>query len=281
MKSNSLFKPILVIMILLVFSSFTVGNEEWDNLLDKDLSKWEIYQSYSFSNDFKGEQPKDDMGNLISPIGYNKNVKDVFSVLMENGEPVLHITGEIYGCVFTKQEFENYHLTLKVKWGNKKWEPRLDKLKDSGILYHSIGECGIDYWRSWMLAQEFQVMEGHMGDHWGIANSAIDVRAFLPEGTMNTVASAKQPFLPIGPGTGRAAFCLRSADYESPEDDWTTLELVCFGDKSIRIVNGNVVMILRNSRYVTDGKSVPLIKGKIQIQSEAAEVSIKTFVLKQ
>ena len=142
MKSNSLYKPILVIMTLLVFSSFTVGDEEWNNLLDKDLSKWEIYQSYSFSNDYKGEQPKDDMGNLISPIGYNKNVKDVFSVLMENGEPVLHITGEIYGCVFTKQEFENYHLTLKVKWGNKKWEPRLDKLKDSGILYHSIGECG-------------------------------------------------------------------------------------------------------------------------------------------
>ena len=219
-------------------------------------------------------------GNLIEPIGYNKNNSGVFTVDVVNGEPVLHVTGEIYGCVFTRQEFENYHLTLKVKWGDKKHEPRIEKLKDSGLLYHSIGECGVDYWRSWMLSQEFQIMEGHMGDHWGIASSAIDVRAFIPEGKMNTVASEKQAFLPIGPGTGLDGFCLRSADYESPVGEWTTLELICFGDKSVRIVNGHVVMVLQNSRYVKDGKSIPLTKGKIQLQSEAAEVYFKDIRIK-
>ena len=171
-------------------------------------------------------------------------------------------------------------MTLKVKWGDKKWEPRTEKLKDSGLLYNSIGECGVDYWRSWMLSQEFQIMEGHIGDHWGIASSAIDVRAFIPEGKMNTVASEKQAFLPIGPGTGLDGFCLRSADYESPDGEWTTLELICFGDKSIRIVNGHVVMVLQNSRYVKDGKSIPLTKGKIQLQSEAAEVYFKDIRIK-
>jgi hypothetical protein len=280
MKRKRLLQPIIVIAILLLITSFTSKQEGWINLLDNKLSKWEIYQSYRFKDSYKGQQPKDEDGNLIQPIGYNKNEANVFSVTEENGEPVLHITGEIYGCIFTQQDFENYHLTLKVKWGNKKWEPRLDKLKDSGLLYNSIGECGVDYWRSWMLSQEFQIMEGHMGDHWGIANSAIDVRAFLPEGTMNTVASEKQPFLPIGPGTGRDAFCLRSADYESPSGEWTTVDLICFGDKSIRIINGHVVMILQNSRYVSDGKSIPLIKGKIQIQSEAAEVYYKDIRIK-
>jgi hypothetical protein len=280
MKRKILLRPVIVIALLLLFTSFTTQQEGWINLLDNKLSKWEIYQSYRFKDSYKGQQPKDEDGNLIQPIGYNKNEANVFSVTEENGEPVLHITGEIYGCIFTKQDFENYHLTLKVKWGNKKWEPRLDKLKDSGLLYNSIGECGVDYWRSWMLSQEFQIMEGHMGDHWGIANSAIDVRAFLPEGTMNTVASEKQPFLPIGPGTGRDAFCLRSADYESPSGEWTTVDLICFGDKSIRIINGHVVMILQNSRYVSDGKSIPLIKGKIQIQSEAAEVYYKDIRIK-
>jgi len=38
------------------------------------------------------------------------------------------------------------------------------------------------------------------------------------------------------------------------------------------IVNGHVVMILRNSRYVEDGKIIPMTRGKIQLQSEAAEV---------
>jgi len=280
MKRKILLRPVIVIAVLLLFTSFTTPQEGWVNLLDKNLSKWEIYQSYRFKDSYKGQQPKDENGNLIHPIGYNKNEANVFSVTEENGEPVLHITGEIYGCVFTKKEFENYHLTLKVKWGNKKWEPRLDKLKDSGLLYNSIGECGVDYWRSWMLSQEFQIMEGHMGDHWGIASSAIDVRAFLPEGTMNTVASDKQPFLAIGPGTGRDAFCLRSVDYESPSGEWTTIDLICFGDKSIRIINGHVVMVLQNSHYVTDGKSFPLTKGKIQIQSEAAEVYYKDIMIK-
>jgi len=118
-------------------------------------------------------------------------------------------------------------------------------------------------------------MEGHSGDYWSIKNSAIDVRAFIPEESMNTVADAGQPFLPVGTGTDRMGFCLRSANYESPHNDWTTLELICFGDKSIHIVNGKVVMVLKNSRYVTDQGTFPLASGKIQLQSEAAEIWYK------
>ncbi|WP_163716684.1 3-keto-disaccharide hydrolase [Mangrovibacterium lignilyticum] len=267
------------VLVALFVSVFTAASGQTINLLDKDLSQWEIYQSYRHKNNYNGQQPVNASGELIEPIGYNKNVADVFSVIEENGTVVLQISGEIYGCIFTKQEFENYHLTLKVRWGTSKYEPRLDKLRDSGLLYHSQGECGVDYWRSWMLSQEFQIMEGHMGDYWGIANSAIDVRAFLPEGMMNTVADVSQDFLPIGLGTGRDGFCLRSANYESAPGEWTALELICFGDKSMHVVNGHVVMVLQNSRYVNDGESVPLTKGKIQLQSEAAEVFFKDIEL--
>jgi len=269
---------------LIITTIFIFGckqEPEWTSLLDKDLSKWDMYLSYSFKNDYNGEVPRDENGLEIKPIGYNKNEKNVFSVIEEGGKPVLKITGEIYGCVFTKQDFENYHLKLKVKWGTKKWEPRLDKLMDSGILYYSQGECGGDYWRSWMLGQEFQVMEGHMGDYWSIASSGIDIRAFLPEGDMmNSVASEKRPFLSFGGGSELAGFCLRSNDYESPAGEWTELELISFGDKSLHIVNGHVVMILKNSRYIKDGQSIPLTKGKIQIQSEAAEVFYKDIMIR-
>src|SRR5690606_25396339 len=115
----------------------------WKPLLDKDLNQWEMYLSYWHKIDYNGSTPKDEEGNDLQPIGYNKNVNNVFSMIEEEGEPVLKISGEIYGCVFTKQEFENYHLKLKVRWGNKKWDPRLDELKDSGILYHSQGEAGV------------------------------------------------------------------------------------------------------------------------------------------
>ena len=267
------------VLILLAMSSCHKENE-WTPLLDKNLSRWEMYLGYRHTPDYKGEVPRDEKGDAVQPVGYNKNVDSAFSVLEENNEPVLKIRGEIYGCVFTKQEFENYDLKLKVKWGERKWPPRTDKLNDSGLLYHSIGECGVDYWRAWMLSNEFQIMEGHMGDYWNIAGSAVDVRALMPEGKMCAVASDKQPFLPIGTGTGRDGFCLRSEDRESPRGEWNDVELICFEDKSLHIVNGHVVMILRNSRYVDNGKSMPLTKGRIQLQSEATEVLYKDMKIR-
>lgn len=268
-----------IFLILLFITAFS-PKTEWIPLLDKNLNQWDTYLSFKHKNNYQGEMPKDERGKDILPVGYNKN-QDVFTVVEQNGAPVLKISGEYYGSIITKQEYENYHLKLQVKWGDKKWEPRTEKLKDSGILYHSVGQCGVDYWRSWMLSQELQIMEGHMGDYWSIANSAIDVKAFLPEGDMmNAVASTKQKFVSIGSGTELSGFCMRSADYESNAGEWTTIELICFEGKSLHIVNGNVVMVLQNSRYIENGKAIPLTKGKIQIQSEAAEVFYKDIKIK-
>jgi hypothetical protein len=272
---------ILLIVIALPFESSVFAAQEWTPLLDKNLSQWRMYLSYRHKQGYDGKVPKNEKGESIPPIGYDKNINNVFTVIEENKHLVLKVTGEIYGCVFTRQDFENYHLKLQVKWGDKKWEPRTKLLKDAGVLYHSIGENGAEYWRSWMLSQEFQIMEGHMGDYWSQATSAIDIRAFLPEGNlMNSVASVKQPFLAFGVGSGRGGFCLRSEDRESPHGEWTELELICFEDKSLHIVNGHVVMVLRNSRYMDNGNVKPLTKGKIQLQSEAAEVYYKDVKIK-
>ncbi|WP_229214241.1 3-keto-disaccharide hydrolase [Dyadobacter flavalbus] len=147
-------------------------------------------------------------------------------------------------------------------------------------MYHSTGEAGAEYWRTWMLSQEFQIMEGHMGDFWCQANSAIDIRSFPSEGVMNRVADEKQPF-----GTFKSGgdyFCMRSGNYESPANEWTTLELICYEGKSLHIVNGHVVMVLNNSRYITpEGKEVPMISGKIQLQSEAAEVFYRNIMIRE
>ncbi|GAB3162684.1 3-keto-disaccharide hydrolase [Telluribacter humicola] len=254
--------------------------DEWVSLLDKDLTQWERYLSYRHSTKYNGSVPKDDLGNPIEPIGYNKDESHVFSIINEQSGPVLRVSGEVYGCLFTRQSYENYHLKLQVKWGKDKYVPRKDKLRDSGILYHSIGEAGKEYWRSWMLSQEFQIMEGHMGDFWCQANSSIDIRAFQSEGTMNCVADQKQPFRQFKSGSD--FYCVRSGNYESPVGDWTTLELICFEGKSIHIVNGHVVMVLKNSRYIQpDGKEVPMTSGKIQLQSEAAEVFYRDIRIKK
>jgi len=271
-----------ITLLLLLFGLNSVAQNGWTSLLDKNLNAWDTYLSYSFKDGYNGSQPVDEKGNLIEPVGLNKDEAGVFRVIEENNEPVLRVSGEIYGCVVTKKEYRNYRFRLKVKWGDKKYPPREKLLKDSGIMYHSVGEFGKDYWRSWMLSQEFQVMEGHMGDFWSQQSSSMEVKAFLPEGTMmNPVADESQPFIPLGSGSNYGGFCLRSCNFESKPGEWTTLELVSYEGKSLHIVNGKVVMILQNSRYKKDGEVVPLVQGKIQIQSEAAEVFYKDIEIKE
>jgi len=156
-------------------------------------------------------------------------------------------------------------------------------MKDSGILYHSIGALGAEHWRSWMLSQEFQIMEGHTGDFWKQASSAIDIRAYNNEFVMTPMAHETQPFRPIGTNQeeGYDFYCLRSNNYENPHGEWNTLDLICHKGKSLHIVNGEVVMILQNSRYYNEaGEAIPLIKGKIQLQSEAAEVFYKDIKIR-
>jgi hypothetical protein len=277
---RSIMKFNAIIFLVPFFFSSTVESPEWTQLLDKDLNQWETYLSFRHKVDYNGSPPVDSNGNLVQPIGYNKDETKVFSVIEEQGRPVLKISGEIYGCLFTKTEYENYHLKLKVRWGENKFDPRKTKLKDSGILYHSIGEAGAEYWRSWMLSQEFQIMEGHMGDFWSQANSAIDIRSYLSEGIMNCVANEKQPFRPFGADSSDK-FCMRAENHETPNNGWTILELICVKGQSLHIVNGKVAMVLKNSRYVKDGQSFPMTKGKIQLQSEAAEVYFKDIVIKE
>jgi Domain of Unknown Function (DUF1080) len=276
------FALIVCTIFVVVTLSFSFNTKDgWVSLLDKNLTQWNNYLSYRHSETYSGEMPKNEKVEPLEPVGLNKDTDSVFSVLNENGGPVLRVSGEIYGCLFTKEEFSNYHLRLKVKWGTKKWPPRKQKLRDSGICYHSIGDYGKDYWRAWMMSQEFQIMEGHMGDYWNIGNSAIDIKAFLPEGTMNPVAGNDQPFLAMGTGTDTKGFCLRTVNNESPNGQWTTLDLICYNGNSLHIVNGKVVMVLSNSRYHQDNKDILLTKGKIQIQSEGAEVFYKDIEIKK
>ncbi len=257
-------------------------NHNWDELIDADLTKWDTFLSYQHQPGYDGSQPKNEKGELMEPIGLNKPGYDVFTTFNEGDDVVIRNTGEYYGCLITKGEYENYHFQLKYKWGDKKWAYRKDLLMDSGILYHSVGPMGVEYWRSWMLSQEFQIMEGHTGDFWSQANSAIDIRAYKPESVLDPLAHESQDFLPIGMGSPYRNYCLRSGNYEKPNDEWNTLDLYCFDGKSIHVVNGEVVMILKNSRYIEeDGKSVPLTKGKIQLQSEAAEVFFKDIKIRK
>ena len=276
-------KYILLLTFVSVAAGFTSFKKDksWVPLLDKNLSKWEIYQSYRHTDDFNGKVPVNAKGDTIAPIGFNKNEANLATLKMINNEPVLRISGEIYGCVYTRQEFANYHLKLMVKFGDKKWIPRTTKPKDSGLLYHSKGKPGVDYWLSWMQAQEFQIMEGGFGDYWCVAATGALIKMHNPESNNDMgIYDPKGKPTQMGLNGTRTGFVQHSADYEKP-GEWNSIELICFGDKSVHIINGHVVLATSKMISKENGEVRPLTSGRIQLQSEAAEVFYKDIQIKK
>jgi hypothetical protein len=260
----------LAFACLILFPLCSVAADKsgtWKPLLDANLSQFDVYLSYrgdQIMSVLKGTAPAD-----LKPVGLNPPGQNVFTVIEQGGKPVLRISGEIYGCATTRQEFSNYHLRASFKWGEKKWEPRLTELKDSGILYHSRGDFGVEYWKSWALSQEFQVIEHGIGEYWRQATSAFDIRADAKApGAEAPKWNPKAPWMAF---TGSNNHALAGSDEDRP-GQWNTLELVCFADRCVHIANGKVVMALKNARYQDGDKVVPMTGGKLQIQSEAAEV---------
>lgn len=293
---NGLNMKLFLGLSLFIYSSFVMStiNErrEWTPMLDENLSQWDVFLSYRHQEGYNGEIPKNKHGKEIAPIGLLESPKEhgVYSVEMNNSTanstdsatPILKVSGEIYGGLTSKKSYRNYRFKLKFKWGDKIYNPRKKLLKDSGILYHAIGEHGKEYWRSWMISQEFQIMRGHVGDYWSQGNSAIDIRTYLPEYVMNPVADETQPFYAVGEKQKISGFVLRKENHEKPEGQWNELELICFEGKSLHIVNGEVVMVLQNSRTVDEnGVAQPLVEGKLQLQSEAAEIYYKDIYIRE
>jgi hypothetical protein len=202
-------------------------------------------------------------------VGLNKDPRKVYTVVEEDGKPAIRISGEIFGALTSKKEFENYHLKLEFKWGEKRWPPREKAVRDSGLLYHCVGPHGAAG-TFWMQSQELQIQEHDCGDYWSVADGIVDVEGFRGKGPLVYKKGGRKYTVPSEDSGGPRI--VKSPDNEKPTGQWNTIELVTVGGTSVHIVNGKVVMVLTNSRRRVEGKEVPLTRGKIQIQSEGAEV---------
>src|SRR5262249_12828717 len=80
--------------------------EGWQALFNgKDLDGWETWLGRPHTG-----------GEIV---GLNKDPKNVYSVVMVDGKSAIRISGEIWGALTSKAEYENYHLKLQFKWGEK------------------------------------------------------------------------------------------------------------------------------------------------------------------
>ena len=255
--------PIACILFGAVFFSCSQQKQtdNWTSLFNgQDLSGWDTYIGPLYSaevGDFDGER-----------IGLNNDPAGVFTVVQEDGQPALKISGEQFGGISTVESFENYHLQLQFKWGEKKYAPRDSAKRDSGLLYHAGGPHGVD-WFFWMKSQEFQIQEGDCGDYWGLG-SDVKIRAKMNADSTYTYDPKSDPVAFGANSAQRNA--KKYPDAEKPSGEWNTLDLYTVGTTSTHVVNGVLTMILEDSSQPVDGVASPLTKGKIQIQSEGAEV---------
>lgn len=251
----------------------------WVDLFDPKLSRWELWMGVPHESvrDLPPNTPTTKDGRTGTPLGLANDPKHVFTLTTDQGEPVLRITGEIYGGLTTLAEFENYHLRLETKWGQKIWEPRLTRPRDSGLLFHCTGEHGA-FWNVWMSCLELQVQENDIGDLYLLAGTSVrvpsvpreKVRAFNPVGEL--VAAGARP-------DSKSGMVARAENFER-RGEWNSVELYTVADRAVFLVNGRVVNALIDAKVKRGADLVPLTRGKLQLQSEAAEVFYRRVQLR-
>lgn len=191
---------------------------------------------------------------------------------------VIRISGEDWGGLTTKGDYSNYRLIVEWKWGGPTHGNRSDKARDSGILVHGAGEDGAGNGGIWLESYESQIIEGGTGD---ILVVSPGNRLFLTADTRT--GSDGQPYwqrggTPTKKDKGRINWYARdlrwkdainfrgAVNVEKPVGRWNRSEVICRGDRMTNKLNGKVM---------AEAYALSRTSGKIQIQSEGAEILIR------
>ncbi|GHT78323.1 hypothetical protein AGMMS50262_20820 [Bacteroidia bacterium] len=163
-------------------------------------------------------------------------------------DSTLYFAGEPMGYLATNGSYKDYYLKVVFRWGEKKYPPRLDSPRDSGILYH-FSEDATD--TVWPVSFECQVQENDCGDYFLIGGVTADSPNRLPDSGNRFI---------------------RTANYENPNPEWNTIEVICWDNRSEHYVNGHLV---------NQASDLSVSEGRILLQTEAAEVYYKSVELLQ
>ncbi len=216
---------------------------------------------------------------FIKGKGRNIDPNKVFTV--QNGE--IRISGEEFGCITSNNEYENYKLEVEFKWGDLTFAPRVNNARDSGVLLNSTGEDG-GFSGTWMHSIECQLIEGGTGDMLvvGDGTTSFSLTApvepekqdgsfvFRPEGNPATINGGRINWWGRDPGWKDIKGFRGAKDLEKPLGQW---------NKLLVIVQGNEITIYLNGTLANHAINVQPQKGRLQVQSEGAEIFLRNIGL--
>jgi uncharacterized protein len=167
-----------------------------------------------------------------------------------------------FGYVATNAEYSNYVLRFEYKWGTKKFAPRANDKRDSGLLYHMTGADKV-----WPTSVESQVQEGDTGDYFLLGGPRFDTETTPGGNTYQAGGQLKQD-------TGGR---LIKSSTQDTLTGWNTVEVIVRGASSTHVVNG--VVVNRSFNQTLNGQ--PLTRGRIALQAEGAEITYRNIRIKQ
>jgi putative heme-binding domain-containing protein len=228
------------------------------------------------------------VGRVEYHISQTADVKDdpaqVFT-FVPGGD--LRVSGRGYGGVTTTDAYKDYHLVIEFRWGQMTWGRRERATRDSGVLVHCFGPQGTMN-DAWMASIEAQIIEGGVGDILVLSPKLKDgtVLQASIEAEVGRDRDQETVWTPGAPRqvmtTGRLNWQKRDVDWkdvigfrgrddvESPFGQWTRLEVIARGDTLEYRVNG----VLVNRAF-----KVQPSQGRIQLQTEAAEMFVRRYEL--
>ena len=219
-----------------------------------------------------------DLGGFYKFIkGRGRDVDPLNVFTVKNG--MLRISGEEFGCVTSVNEFENYRLIVEFKWGEQTYAPRVNNARDSGVLVHSVGEDGA-FGNTWMHSIECQLIEGGTGDVLVVGDGSDNFSAtcpaapelsdkcpvYMPGGKPVTINKGRINWFGRDPEWKDIKGFRGKRDVEKRLGKWNRYECIAEGNKMTVRLNGVVVNQCFN---------VKPSKGRIQIQSEGAELFVR------
>lgn len=191
-------------------------------------------------------------------------------------EKAIVISGTEWGGLTTHKSYKDYHLVVEWRWGGPAHDARATKARDSGIMLHARGEDGANS-GVWLDSIEAQIIEGGTGDFLMVGTGE------KPSMTVDTRTGPdnqhywKKGGTPVTKNSGRFNWYARDLkwkdeiNYRGPEDvekpvgEWNRYEIICDGATIKAILNGVLV---------NEGYNATFTSGKIQFESEGAEIWI-------
>ena len=256
----------LAFLVAALAAEVNPPTSKWKSLFNgRDLSNWDTFLATSSGS---------------APLVANLDTSGVFSVTNLMGETVIHVSGERFGAITTREQFTNFHFRVQFKWGTARWGGRTTVGRDSGILYCGIGQPNPR--TGWLTSIENNVMEKGVGQWWSVNGAIIDCEGdwvtaenelYVPykregQGEKNIVWRKGGPRLTATGATGITP----PFDVEQVFGNWNTVEVVFWGGNCLHILDGRVNLVAFNPRYKEGNQWHPFTQGKIQLQSEEAEV---------